>query len=248
VKAETLQELLAWQPPKITYIIDKGILVPQTKLIIFGRWQTWKSMIAMHTGFCLATGRPWFGYNTVQTTNYSLQIEIPKPEYQKRVAKYCYGNGISSDNIFFRTEYYIKLDQGYGLDDLTKEIEEAKPQVVIIDPIFKIVSGRLTDEYDMRKFMDRMDALMGTYKFALILIHHDRKPQIVGGEIYQSASDIFGTSVFIDWCDTAIRTMEGGVDGEVIMQFEKVRHAEEEQIKPMTIRIDRRNLTFRKVT
>lgn len=242
-----MQELLNWQPPKVTYIIDKGILVPQTKMILFGRFETWKSMIAMHTSFCLATGKPWFGFTTLPTTCYTLQIEIPKAQYQKRVAKYCKGNNTYPNNIFFRTEYYIKLDQGYGVNDLTKDIEQAMPQVIILDPVYKVVSGRLTDEYDTRKFLDRMDILMDKYKFALILIHHDRKPQVIGGEIYQSAMDIFGSSIFIDWCDTAIRTIKGGVDGEVIMSFEKVRHAEEEEIKPITVKINRDNLTFKRL-
>jgi len=244
MKADTLKELLEWTPPHQDYIIDRGILAPQTKLIIFGRFQTWKSMIAMHTGFCLATGRPWFGFKTKQSAVYSLQTEIPKPEFQKRIHKYCLGNQTYPDNIYLRTEHYIKLDEAYGNDDISKELEESLPQVLIIDPLYKVMRGRLTDDYDARRLIDRLDLLIAKYKVAIILVHHDRKPIVVDGAIQQSAMDMFGSSIFIDWCDSSIRVNPLKADGEVVLTFEKARNAEEE-LKPLQIKVNRNDLTFR---
>jgi len=244
MKAQNLNELLAWQPPHQSYIIDQGILLPQTKLILFGRWQTWKSMLAMHMAFTLATGKPWFGYKTTPSSVYTLQTEIPKALFQKRTKKFVEGNKLYPDNLYFRTEHYIKLDKAYGGADIEKELQETHPQVLIIDPIYSIMSGKIVDEYDIRKLTDWLNLMIDKYKVAIVLIHHDRKPMIVGGEIYSSADDMFGSSILQDWCDTSIRTIRTDKDGEVILSFEKVRHAEEE-IKSIKIQVVRSNLTFR---
>jgi len=243
MKAQNLKEFMAWQPPYQSYIIDHGILLPQTKLILFGRWQTWKSMITMHTAYVLATGKPWFGFETKLSSVYILQTEIPKAQFQLRNRKYIDGNKTYPDNIYFRTEYYIKLDKPFGGADIEKELQETHPQVLIIDPLYSIMSGKVVDEYDIRKLTDWLNQMIDKYKVAVILVHHDRKPIVVGGEIYSSADDMFGSSILLDWCDTSIRTTNTDKDGEVILTFEKVRHAEEE-LKPIKIKVSRADLTF----
>ena len=246
MKGMTLNELIAWTPPHQQYIISHGLLLPQTKMIMFGKFQTWKSMLAIHTTFCIGTGKDWFGFRTYKSPVLYTQIEIPQTQFRSRVMKYTLGNKATADNVWFATEHYIKLDKGFGISELEKELSHTKPGVLLVDPIYKVVSGRMTDEYDMRQFMDRMDLLMDKYRFALILIHHDRKMQLVEGEyVSAGAEDMFGTSIFIDWCDTSIRTRTTSIDGEVILTFEKVRHADEE-LKPITIQINRADLTFHK--
>jgi RecA-family ATPase len=246
MKAKTIKELLAWQPPQQQYIIDKGIFLPQSKLILFGRWQTWKSMLVIHTAITLATGNPWFGYNTKQSSVYVLQTEIAEKELRTRIHKYVTNNQLYPDNVYLRTEHYIKLDKAYGGADVEKELKESIPQVLIIDPIYSVMSGKIVDEYDIRKLTDWINIIIDRYKVAVILVHHDRKPIVVGGEIYTSADDMFGSSILLDWCDTSIRTTNTNKDGEVILSFEKVRHAEDE-LKPIRVRITRATLKFETV-
>lgn len=246
MKAMSLNDLMAWTPPHQSWVISHGLLIPQGKMIIFGKFQTWKSMLSIHLAFTIATGKDWFGFKTYRSPVYLLQVEVPQTQFRNRVVKYVTGNQITTEDVWFATEHYIKLDKGFGLSELEKELSRTQPKVLIVDPIYKIVSGRMTDEYDMRQFMDRMDLLMEKYKFALILIHHDRKMQLVEGQyVSAGAEDMFGTSIFIDWTDSSIRAQTTSKDGEVILTFEKARHADEE-LKPITIQIDRSNLTFQK--
>ena len=209
-------------------------------------------MIAMHTGFCVATGQRWFGYYTSKVTTIIVQVEIPKYQYQKRVAKYVLGNQLSPDgsitaidNLHFISEPFLKLDQGWGVTELEKEVQRLHPGLVIVDPLYKVVSGRITDEYDMRKFTDRMDNLIAKYQFSLILIHHDRKDQVFEGQaVNMGSQDMFGTSIFLDWCDTAIKIEPQTTDAEVRLIPDIVRHAEEET-KPFMVSVDRTTLQFK---
>ena len=244
MKFDSLNELLAWKPPNIVPIMGGGLLLPQTKMIMYGRYKSWKSMIAMHTGMCIATGHSWFGFHVNQHNCLILQSEIPKAQYQKRANKYIEGNKIHTEHLWIASEPYIKLDKGFGYTELEKEIIRLHPGVVIIDPIYKVVSGRITDEYDMRQFTDRMDILIDKYHFSLILIHHDRKSQVYEGQaVNMGSQDMFGTSIFLDWCDTAIKIEPQATDAEVRMVPDVVRHAEEE-LKPFMVAVDRKTLRF----
>jgi len=243
MKALTLSELLNWKAPYQKYIIDKGILLPETRLFLFGKQESWKSNTVIHTSFCIATGIPWFGFKTVASPVYVLQVELSQTQLQTRVSKYVKGNNIYSDDIFFASERYIKLDKGFGFAALEAEIERTNAQVIILDPLFKLVSGRLSDEYDMGQFMDKLDNLIGKYRVSVILVHHTKKQQIIGGQLIETGTDdMYGTSFFMDWCDTAIRT-SGDHSGNITLTFEKTRLAEDE-LKPLHIWIDRNTLTF----
>jgi len=246
MKPESLGEFLAWKPPYIEQVIGNGILIPQGKAIIFGPYKSWKSMTAIDLAFRLATGSPWLGFDTTLSTVLIIQLEIPKAAYQKRVNKYIFGNKLSPmNNLFLLTTQQLKLDKGWGIALLEQWIAEVKPQVIIVDPIFKVVSGRLTDEYDVRQFTDRMDEIIEKHKVSLILIHHEGKDIIVEGERFDRGADAsFGSAVFGWWCDTAIelRTISPG-SNIVTISFPLLRLAEDE-IKPIVVEVNRSNLVF----
>lgn len=200
-------------------------------------------MLATDMAFTIASGLPWFGFTTTQSSVYTLQIEIPKAQYQKRVAKYVAGNKLRPDNVYFRSEYYMKLDKAPNVADMKAELLDSASQVLILDPMYKIISGKLTDEDGIRRFEDELDRLISDCKIAVVLIHHTRKFQIVNGQIFESPDDMFGLSLLHDWTDTMIRTSNTNKDAEVVLSFDKVRHAEE-ALDPIKIKVNRSNLTF----
>jgi len=246
MKAQNLRDFMSWQPPRQEYIISNGILVPQTKMVLYGKWETWKSMLVMDLAFRLASGKDWLLFKVQQTSVYTIQIEIPKAQLQKRVVKYVWGNNLRPDNLYFRTEHNMKLDRATYLVDLERELQATLPQVLIIDPIYKVVSGKLTDQGDVGRFQDEIDRLIDIYKVAVVFVHHSRKTILVDGQPYITDEDIFGISIWSDWFDTQIRTSKTHNDGEVILSFDKVRHSEE-RIDPIKVAIDRKTLRFNMV-
>ena len=248
MKPESLQDFLAWKPPHIRQLIGNGILIPQGKIIIFGPYKSWKSMTSIDLAFKLATGKPWLEFPTVLSTVLVIQLEIPKAAYQERVRKYAFGNKLSPlTNLYFMTIRSLKLDKGWGLALLDQWIDEIKPQVIIIDPIFKVISGRLTDEYDVRQFTDRMDEVIDKHKVSIVLIHHEGKDWIVEGERYDRGADAaFGSAVFGWWCDSSIELRTEVEGGNVVdISFPLLRLAEDD-IKSFKVKIDRSNLVFTK--
>ncbi len=248
-KPEPLEDFLAWKPPHISWLISNGLLVPQGKIIIFGPYKSWKSMTAIDLAFKLATGKPWLGFNTAVSTVLIIQLEIPKAEYQKRTIKYAFGNKLNpSTNLYLITIRNLKLDKGWGLSLLDQWIAQVQPQVIIIDPLFKVSSGRLTDEYDVRQLTDRLDEVIERHKVSFVLIHHEGKDLVVDGERYDRGADAsFGSAVFGWWCDSSIELRAISEGSNVItVRFPLLRLAED-NINSMTVEINRSNLVFTKV-
>jgi hypothetical protein len=254
MRADSVGDLYRWNPPPIIPIIEE-IMFPQNKVFIYGRYKSWKSMLAMHTGYCLAQGTPWFGFNTTKSVVLVVQCEIQKYQYKIRSDKYADGNQLSDklakriaceENLHIASEPYIKLDQGFGYQALEAEIYRLHPTVIIIDPLYKVVSGRLSDEWEMRKFTDRVDMLIDKHKVSVIIIHHDRKEQIQEGQVMNRGSqEMYGTVFFQGWCDSSVRLeVQDGNENEVDVIPDILRNAQQD-IKPFRVAIDKKTLQFR---
>lgn len=246
-KPESLQQFLSWKAPYIRQLIGSGLLIPQGKAIIFGPYKSWKSMTTIDLGFKLASGKPWLGFPTVPSTVLVIQLEIPKAAYQDRVRKYAMGNHLNPANLYFVTVRNLKLDKGWGIAMLDAWINSTNAQVVIVDPTYKVISGRLTDEYDVRQFTDRMDEIIERHKVSIVLVHHEGKEWIIDGERYDRGADAaFGSAVFGWWCDSSME-LRPEFEGSNIVEysFPLLRLAQDD-IPSFKVIINREDLTFHK--
>lgn len=245
MQALTIEQLEAWKPPHQEWVIEH-VLPTQGKMLLFGPPKSWKSMLAMHTAYSVGMGWPWFGYKTSKLRTLVAQFEISQAMYRKRVLKYkLHETEYPGENFKVVTEHYIKFDTGYGYKQLDDIIAKEAVQLVIIDPLYKVFSGHITDPKDAQKFIDNMDLLIAKHDCSMIVIHHKRKPQVIqDGVVDRGAEEAIGSSYFGNWIDAAVSTKlladkEGYV--EVGIRFDLIRHAEMELL-PLKIKIPRATL------
>ena len=214
-------------------------------MIIYGKGGLYKSLLCLHTMITLSEGRDWLGYPTHKCKAAFMTAEGCLEDLQDRAIDYCKGMGIDyaslEDQCRLTVERDVKLDRGYGIELLRAELlSKFVPDVLIIDPIYAVTSGRMTDEYDVRKFIDEMNKLITEYKFALILVHHSRKDVIQEGEVVDcDEDDLMGSVVWRNWCDTIIkigRTAKTDTDGEIRVSFSKCRNTRK-KIIPFNVQI-----------
>lgn len=234
---DSIHELISWQPPVQEAIIEEGILLPETRMIIFGPAKSWKSMLSLHTAFCLANGTDWFGYKTTKCLPFKYQVELPKAIDRKRVMKYARGINSYPNNLFFKSAIYSKLDSGYGISSLDRDIQQVEARspnqhiVLILDPLYLFMSGHITDEYDVRKLLDNWDEMREKHHLTLIIIHHSRLTRVdsSGAIIDLGPEEAMGSSYFNNWADTMMKVKllnpHTGAN-RVEMSFELTRHAE----------------------
>lgn len=234
---DTIHDLVNWKRPEVRTIISDGILLPETRMIIFGAAKAWKSMLSLYTAFALCTGSPWFGFKTSKCVPFVYQVELPKAVFVQRALKFAKGANSYPPNVLFKTSHYIKLDSGYGISSIEKDVQEVRRRypneqlVLILDPLYKMMAGHITDEYDVRKLLDNLDEVKMKHNLTIIIIHHSRLTKVdTSGQIIDlGAEDMMGSSYLNNWCDTAIKVRldnpHTGAD-RVEMTFELVRHAE----------------------
>ncbi len=206
----TISDMIDYQPPPYTRIIDGGILNVHNRMLIFGDEGSWKSMLAMHIGHSISRGSNLLGFKTNPCNVFRLQAELPLYIDRERTIKYCAGskeiflahsNGSNPEmiealakqysyppRVINRTETYIHIDESSGWESLRKDVETCislmptAPLVVILDPLFKMFNRNINNEEDVRPMLDKIDILMDEAKGGLsfIIVHHTRKAQSDG--------------------------------------------------------------------
>ena len=234
-------QLISWQPPyRPDAIIEEGILLPGTVMMLFGAAGTWKTMNTLHLAYCIASGLPWFGFKTAPSTLLSHQSELPKLLFKNRMVKYKHGNRVTSSNVFFITSPDdVLLDTTFGLGELTKNVEELQrrandpklPIVIILDPLMLYMGGHISDEYDVKKFQRNVNSLRRKYNATFIIIHHARltRTDASGQVIDLGAEEAMGSSYWNNWLDTMVRIkVANPFSGSDIVQmdFGKTRNAQ----------------------
>lgn len=241
-----LDQLIKWEPPKIPSIIEKGILYQNTRMILFGKKKSFKSMLAIHTGFQIAGGKPWFGYHTNKHRALIVQSEIPQFLFRERILKYTSGNGAKPSNIYFCYEPYMKLDKGSGLSKFEAMIRQTQPEVIIIDPLYKALSGTIEESRYTNIFIDNMDKIIPKYNLTLIIIHHETKDIFgPGGLIDRGSESAHGSMYLLNWADSILR-INGNKRGKVEIEFTDMRHAEDE-LPPIQAQFNRGDLSWTKL-
>ena len=207
----SLKELAQSGFPVVEEIIGSGVLVSQTKAVLYGIFKSGKSTLAQYIAMCLAGGLPLFGYpkdfKTKKGKVFVVQLEMPYKAYSTRLLSSSLSNIQEvQDNLYVATKFFLKLDQHSGVEWLRDQITSIKPMVVIIDPIYKCVSGSENSVEDFRRLGDNMDIMMEDLKFSLLFTAQGRKTQILpkGGSVDLGDQELRGTTAIADWVDSII--------------------------------------------
>ena len=105
---ERINEFLTKPQPYVKPLIANGLLFPGSRMFIFGRYGTWKSMLAMYTAYCLSTGTPWFKLDTIKSKVALAQVEIPEAQYQKRLVKYFRDKDADASQLWVSNNSMLK--------------------------------------------------------------------------------------------------------------------------------------------
>jgi len=252
-------EFLRWLPTYPDSIIGQGVLYQQNKMILYGKYKSFKSMMALYLMLCLASGTEWLGFKTVPTKVMYLQLEMPHSLLHKRFrAMYdgwtAEGNEVQ-EPFWMWSEPFLKLDSGDGVKRIRTYLDTYKPGLLIIDPLYKVLSGNILDPNQVRLLADAVDQIIADYGVSVMLCHHPRKPglQTDGEPDPWGSDDMLGSAVFSWWADSILKL--GRTDSKksssqssqkytkLVLSSDVIRYAEEE-LEPREVVFDRDTLQF----
>lgn len=242
LKSKSLQVILTETLPVPVSIIGGGLLNAGTKAIMYGKPQAMKSIASKRLLLNVGDGQNWLGLGVPRhgVRVLYVQLEIPEFELQERIRLMANGKGgVLESETFVWNVADLVLDQASGQQELEAEIAATGAELVIIDPIYKIVAGDILQAVYMKQLFDYLDRLIRARGISVLLVHHQRKGS-VGQRGDGDAEEMLGTVLFNAWPDTIIhvKRVQDGIVDHLTFRFDKVRHARR-KLKDVTARIDK---------
>ena len=170
----------------------KDWLPKHGKMEVYAPPKSGKSFFAVQLAQSIGAGKMFLGMPTTQGRVLYIQSELGLSVLQDRMKS----TGQDYDNVYVGTSFSLKLDTDHGQKRIEEIMKVVLPDVVIFDPLYKMLTGDENAATDMRTITDYIDdVLIEAFKASVVIIHHPGKDVSRGGR---------GSSLIDDWVDSLI--------------------------------------------
>jgi hypothetical protein len=186
----------------------KDWLPHHARMMMFGGAKAGKSVLAVQLARCIALGEPFLGMQTNPGRVLYLQHELGIETLQERVRK----TGQTYENVFFGTTFSMPLDTTGGQKILADTLDAVQPQVLIIDPVYKVISGDENEAHDMMQVTNFLDSMLELHEsdgLSIVLMHHMGKDPDRGGR---------GSSIWEGWVDSYLAISRVSAANEPVLR------------------------------
>lgn len=205
---------LILNPPPLSPEIIHGLLRKGHKFLLSGASKSGKSYALIELAIAFSQGTEWFGFKCEKAKVCYINLEIDRPSAIDRFA-------IITDalKIERRIINNIKLINLRGkakplnelVPELVKDLRDSQIDVIIIDPIYKVITGDENNATEMAQFCNQFDILCDKLHATVIYAHHHSKGTQGGKSAQDRAS---GSGVFARDPDAIMDIVELEVDDD----------------------------------
>jgi hypothetical protein len=190
-----LDEALANQP-KLPDELIEGVVRVGHKMLISGSSKAGKSFLLMELAIALSEGVKWLGFQCKKSKVLYVNLEIDEPSainrfaviYKAMKVKPKYSHDVVIWNLRGRAMPLDKL-----VPKLIRKVANQGFDAIIIDPIYKVITGDENNASDMGKFSNQFDKICNETGCTAIYSHHHSK----GSQGFKRAMDrASGSGVF----------------------------------------------------
>jgi len=243
--AMALEELLTKEMAKDFYHCYP-LLPIQGKLFLSAVAKSFKSMLALNIAYSLSQGTAVLGrHPTVKPRRVLVMEQEIGPERLKdRLLKMNphIGGPLALKNLWFASkDMALRLDTINGIAKIEEAVREAKPHIVILDPLRKFHLCNEDNSTEMGGVMRSLTTLQEKHKFAAIVVHHHSKPNEMRRA--DSPANLRGSSVLFDEGDSYLTiTRPNPKERTTIALTYTLRSAEDPP--PLLLTLDPNTLVF----
>ncbi len=183
-KFSSIYENLPALAPVLIGTEEHGILRQGHKGMLAGQSKAGKSFALLQLGLAVATGGTWLGYPCAQGRVLYVNLEIDAASFAHRVADIASVKQLTGD---WAARFDILNLRGFcaPLDKLAPKIihkclkasdgKKGYYSIVIIDPLYKIITGDENSASEMSKFTALFDKIAYSTGAATFSVHHHSK-------------------------------------------------------------------------
>lgn len=206
--------VLSQLPPVPFYV--KDWLPKRGKSMLYAAAKAGKSTLCLQLARCVGSGDSFLGLPTTKGSVLYIQLELGEEILQARLKH----TGKDYNSVFVGTTFSMKLDSTGGQEQLWGAMEAVEPDVLIIDPWYKVILGDENESTDTRKITDFLDSVIEGFNCSIFIIHHAGKDLAKRGR---------GSSVLEDWVDSYLQMKQVNTAGQKLRVKIKpifLRHAQ----------------------
>ena len=175
---EPLTEDEIQNPPPLSAELISGILRVNHKLCIVGPSKAGKSFLLIELAIAIAEGTKWLGRQCRQGRVLYINLELDKNSCTRRFVDVYAAMGIPARHYSFIDRWNLR-GRTMPLDKLTPKLirRAAKRgyELVIIDPIYKVLTGDENSASEMAAFCNLFDRISKDCGCAIVYCHHHSK-------------------------------------------------------------------------
>lgn len=198
----------------------KGMLRQGHKMLIAGPSKAGKSFALIQLAIAIAEGRKWFNFDCIQGKVLYVNLELDENSAKKRFFDIYNKQGLGHANVS-NIDIWNLRGKTSPMDKLApKLIRRAQKEnyiAVIIDPIYKVLTGDENSAHEMANFTNQFDKIATELGCAVIYCHHHSKGSQGGKNSIDRSS---GSGVFARDPDAILDLIELPVTEDRYMQLE----------------------------
>ena len=205
----------AADPPVLPEELIEGVLRRGHKMLISGSSKAGKSFLLMELCIAIAEGKPWLGFTCRKGRVLYVNLEIDPASCVNRFIKIYdalgYDRTHMDDIIVWNLRgHAVPLDQ--LVPKLIRRVRDQQLDAIIIDPIYKVITGDENSASDMAAFCNQFDRICNETGCSTIYCHHHSK----GAQGAKRAMDrASGSGVFARDPDAQLDMIELELSDEV---------------------------------
>lgn len=180
--------------PELSADLIEGVLRQGHKMLLAGPSKAGKSYLLINLCVSIAEGVPWLGHQCAQGRVMYINLEVDAKSAMHRVIQIYTARGLKRSGNF---ELWNLRGSAEPLDKmLTKIIRRMRRRqyaAVVIDPLYKVITGDENSAEQMAKFCNLFDRISREAGCAVIYAHHHSKGAQGGKKAMDRSS---GSGVF----------------------------------------------------
>lgn len=203
------EELLSGDAPVLPDELIEGVLRQGGKMSLTGPSKAGKSFLLIQLALALATGSEWLGYKCAKKKVLYINFEIERNMMKSREWSVCDAVGINKEDAAKNMHTWNLKGTIATMDklrvSLVRRCKKFEYDVVIVDPIYKTLTGDENSATDMSRFTSYLDEVCNKAGVSVIYAHHHSK----GAQGGKSAADrSSGSGVFARDPDAIVDMIE----------------------------------------
>ena len=206
-------------PPPLADVLIQGILRKGHKMLISGPSKAGKSFFLMELAMALANGQKWIGFQCRKSRVLYINFEIDSASCIHRfmdIRAALIENGADcshSEDLMVWNLRGHAMPLNEMVPKITAKCKDFNLDVILVDPIYKVLMGDENNASDMGAFCNEFDKIANLLHCSVIYCHHHSK----GAQGFKKAMDrASGSGVFARDPDAQLDMLEIETNQEYI--------------------------------